>query len=313
MTMAPADEGPLTEAMKRGLVGKPAATRRMSVERWNREQRAALEKSEAIMHEALQQPGLLAQYLMMRARYEADDGRVFRLVFGQYLSWFQTWVGDYDGARVSFPLAQPAQSDDAPAPSTGGFHPRAADAAILQLARGRQAIFFNEAHSAPVTRTLTVELLAGLRAQGFDYFAAETLSAATASTSQRGYPTARSGFYVNEPICGEMVRAALRMGFHVIAYDAEESVSDARERAGAQSLYDQVFRHDPHARLVVNAGFSHIQKSGDYFGGSSMAAIWHWPPSTDAAPNRASRMSRWRMPLRSGAMAVPGPTAGGPL
>ncbi len=274
MTTANADDGPLAEAMKRGLVGKqPATSRRMSVERWNREQRAAVDKSEAIMHKALQEPGLLAQYLMMRASYEADDNRVFRLVFGQYLSWFQTWIGDYDGARASFSLAQPAQPDDAPPPS-GGFHPRAADAAILRLAHGRQAVFFNEAHSAPVTRTLTVELLAALRTEGFDYFAAETLSAAATPTLQHGYPTARSGFYVNEPVCGEMVRTALRLGFHVIAYDAEESASDARERASAQSLYDQVFKRDQHARLVVNAGFSHIQKSGDYFGGSSMAEVF---------------------------------------
>ncbi len=90
----------------------------------------------------------------------------------------------------------------------------------------------------------------------------------------RPYPTARSGFYVNEPICGEMVRAAMRLGFHVIAYDAEEGSTDARERAAAQSLYDQTFKRDPDARLVVNAGFSHIQKSGRHVGGESMAEIF---------------------------------------
>jgi hypothetical protein len=265
-------DAPLNEAVKRGLVGKPASARQMSAERWNREQRAAFDKSESIMHRALQEPGLLARYAWMRAHYDADDGRIFRMIFGQYLSWFQTWIGDYDGARLSFSLAQPAQADDAPSPLGNGFHPRAAHAAILQLARERKAVFFNESHSAPVTRTLTVELLADLRAQGFDYFAAETLVAAP--PLQR-YPTARSGFYVDEPIYGEMIRAALRLGFHVIAYDADEGATAARERASAQALYDQVFKRDPAARLVVNAGFSHIQKSGDYFGGASMAEIFH--------------------------------------
>jgi hypothetical protein len=266
-------DAPLAEAMKRGLVGKPASSR-MSTARWNREQREAVDKSEAIMSRAMREPGLLAQYEMMRERYQENDDRVFRMIFGQYFSWFQTWIGDYDGARASFSLAQPAQRDDAPSPIDSGFHARAADAAILELARGRQAVFFNEAHSAPVTRTLTVQLLARLRAQGFDYFAAETLSRDAAATLQHGYPTSRSGFYVNEPICGEMVRAALRLGFHIVAYDADEGATDARERAGAQALYDQVFKHDPKARLLVNAGFSHIQKSGEHVGGASMAEVF---------------------------------------
>ena len=259
----------LGDAMKRGLVGKPTEQSRMSAARWNREQQAAIDKSESIMQRALKEPGLLAQYEMMRAKFEADDNRVFRLVFAQYLSWFQTWIGNYDGARASFSPPQTGQPDDGPPPD--GFHVRAADVAILDLARGRKAIFFNESHSAPLTRTLTVELLARLRQQGFNYFAMETLSHDFAS---HAYPTAKSGFYVDEPICGEMLRTALRLGYHVIAYDAEEGGVDARERASAQSLYEQTFKRDPNARLVVNAGFSHIQKTGSHLGGESMAEVF---------------------------------------
>ena len=261
-------DSPIMDAAKRGLIGKPESSP-MSSARWNREQRAAIEKSETILQRALKEPGLLAQYELVRARYEADDNRVFRLVFGQYLSWFQTWIGDYDGARTSFSIPQSAQADDGPPPD--GFHARRADEAILDRARGRKAVFFNESHSAPMTRTLTVELLGRLREQGFDYFAAETLSRDFAS---RAYPTARSGFYVNEPICGELLRAALRLGYHVIAYDVEEGATDVRERAAAQSLYQQTFNRDPNARLVVNAGFSHIQKAGTHVGGDSMAEIF---------------------------------------
>ncbi|HZP66122.1 MAG TPA: hypothetical protein VFB32_07425 [Rudaea sp.] len=268
-----ADDAPLAEAMRRGLVGKPPASRHMTPARWEREQRAAVDKSETLMHRALEEPGLLAQYAFMKARYDGDDDRVFRMVFGQYLSWFQTWIGDYDGARASFSIARAAQRDDAASPVDGGFHARPAAATILALARDRKAVFFNEDHSAPVTRTLTVELLAGLRAQGFDYFAAETLST-SAEALPHGYPTARNGFYANEPICGEMLRTALRLGYHVVAYDVEESAPDLRERASAQALYEKVFRRDPDARLVVDAGFSHIQKSGDYLGGASMAQVF---------------------------------------
>ena len=136
-------------------------------------------------------------------------------------------------------------------------------------------MFFNEAHSAPITRTLTIELLAKLREQGFVYFAAETLYATDKDLNKRGYPNDKSGFYTNEPLYGEMVRTALKLGFKVVAYDVENAgTGDARERAGADSLYSQVFKKDPNARLVVNAGFAHIQKSGKYLGGSSMAEFF---------------------------------------
>src|SRR5262249_58418024 len=90
--------------------------------------------------------------------------------------------------------------------------------------------------------------------------------------ARRGYPTASSGFYVAEPICAEMIRAALRLGYTVVAYDAEgNGAGDTREKAGAEALNEQTFKRDPQARLVLDAGFGHIQKSGTHLGGTSMA------------------------------------------
>jgi len=246
----------------------------MSPGEWRQRQLAAADKSDDIMRAARKQPGLLGQYLHMQANYDANHERAFQVIFGQYLSWFQTFIGDYDGAASSFSIAQPAQDDDAPSPLTGGYTARPAADVILELTKNRKAVFFNEAHSAPITRTLTVQLLAKLRAQGYNYFAAETLYRTDKDMQQRGYPTPDSGFYVNEPLYGEMVRTALKLGFKVVAYDVENAgAGDAREQAGAANLYG-VFRKDPQARLVVNAGFAHIQKTGKYLGGSSMAEFF---------------------------------------
>jgi len=246
----------------------------MSPGEWRQRQLAAADKSDEIMRAANKQPGLLGKFLHMKSNYDANHERAFQVIFGQYLSWFQTFIGDYDGAAASFSIAQPAQNDDAPSPLGGDWMLRPAADVILDLAKNRKAVFFNEAHSAPITRTLTIELLAKLRAEGFNYFAAETLYRIDKDLQQRSYPTPDSGFYVNEPLYGEMVRTALKLGFKVVAYDVENAgAGDAREQAGAANLYG-IFRKDPQARLVVNAGFAHIQKSGKYLGGSSMAEFF---------------------------------------
>lgn len=238
------------------------------------QQREAVEKSERIMAEAQKRRGLLAQYLHMREAYAADQAWPFRVIFNQYLSWYQTWVGDYERARATFTIAQPASRDDAPSPlQSGGFKAEPAVRAIAELAKGRQAVFFNENHSYALTRTLTVQLLEVLRAEGFDTFAAETLYDTDIDALQaRGFPTSDTGFYTEEPIYAEMVRTALRLGYRVVAYEAlSDATGDAREAEQARNLHEAIFKRAPDARLVLNAGYAHIQESGRYLGGVAMA------------------------------------------
>ncbi len=240
---------------------------------WQQAQKVAFDKSESVYTDALKRNGLLAQFKDMRDAYRGDSNKAFRIVFGQYLSWYQTFVGDYIGAHASYSIRQLAASDDAPSPLAGGETAKPALDAIVDLAKGRKAIFLNEAHNVAITRTLTVEMLPRLRAEGFTYFAAETLYQSDVDAMQkRGYPTPASGFYTMEPIAAEMVRSAIKLGFKIVAYESEKPGNgDVREYAQAKNLYDSVFKHDPAARLVVNAGYAHIQENGRYLGGRSMA------------------------------------------
>ena len=239
---------------------------------WRQQQKVAFEQSEKVYADALKRSGLLAQFKAMRDAYRGNKDKAFRIVFGQYLSWYQSFVGDYVGAHDSYSIRQLPASDDAPSPMSGSWKPRPAIEAIAELARGRKAVFFNEAHNVPLTRTLTVELLQKLREDGYTHFAAETLYSSDKDLQTRGYPVAESGFYTVEPICAEMVRTAIRLGFKVVAYESEEEGNgDVREHAQAKNLQDRVFRQDPDARLVVNAGYAHIQENGRYLGGRSMA------------------------------------------
>ena len=169
----------------------------------------------------------------MRDAYRADKDKAFRIVFGQYMSWYQTFIGDYPGAHESYSIRQLAARDDAPSPLGGDWSPKPALDAIAGLARGRKAIFLNEAHNVPITRSLTVQLLPRLRAEGYTYFAAETLYESDAEgLRQRGYPIPKSGFYTMEPIAAEMVRSAIRLGFKIVAYESEPPGNgDVREYA----------------------------------------------------------------------------------
>jgi hypothetical protein len=240
---------------------------------WHDLQMRAADKADRIMREANRRKGLLGRYEAMLAAASAGDANpAFQAIIGQYLAWYETFIGDYPHAAANFSIQELQQPGDRPSPLDGAAQARPAIDAIAALARGRQAVFFNEAHHLPLTRTLTVELLAKLRAEGFDTFAAETLYASDDKLAARGYPVEGSGFYTQEPICAEMVRTALRLGYRVVAYEAEtESGGDARESRQARNLYARVFRQHPQARLVLDAGYGHIQESGPYLGGRSMA------------------------------------------
>lgn len=251
----------------------PTANHAQSASQWQQEQIAASDKSERIMQEANKHKGLLAQYQVMRYAYVTDKRPAFRLIFGQYVSWYQTFIGDYPDAAASFSIKQAALGDDHPSPlADARWHARPALEAIPELASKYQLVYLNEAHNIPLTRTLTVQLLGKLRKEGFNYFAAETIYQTDTKLQSRGYPTNKSGFYTAEPISAEMVRTALKLGFKVIGYEAlSDATGDAREAEQARNIYKSVFKQDPHARLVVEAGYAHIQKSGEFLSGSSMA------------------------------------------
>jgi hypothetical protein len=240
---------------------------------WQALQLAAADKSEKIMAEANTHKGLLAQYQVMRYAYNEDKSPAFRLIFGQYISWYQSFIGDYPDAAASFSIKQVPESDDGPSPlGLPDYNAHPALAAIPELAKPYRVVLLNEAHNVPLTRSLTVQLLSRLREEGFDYFAAETLYQTDSGLQARGYPVDKSGFYTEEPVCAEMVRTALKLGFKVVAYEAlSNATGDAREAEQARNLYNTVFKHDPKARLVVDAGYAHIVKSGRYLNGSSMA------------------------------------------
>jgi hypothetical protein len=152
---------------------------------------------------------------------------------------------------------------------------RAVDAlkAIGSLAETHQIILINEAHHAPQHRAFTFLLLQALRQKGFTHFAAETLSERDAQMNERRYPTKATGFYTNEPLYGELVRTAFKLGYRVVPYEwAGEYTPDKRERGQAQNLVDRILKDNPKAKILVHAGHGHIDESGGGISGARTMA-----------------------------------------
>ncbi|WP_232823467.1 hypothetical protein [Dyella sp. C9] len=209
----------------------------------------------------------LARYLYLKEvmpQLSQDD----RLIDQQLLSSTEDELGLYDEAILHFPFDNRVQTP-VPLPSPNDW--QASDAAneIAKLATNRRIVMINEAHHDAHTRELTLALLPKLRAEGFNYFAAEALSNSDTGLMQRGYPIATSGSeYLHEPLYGDIIREAIRLGFHVVAYESDADVLADREAGQARLLYQQVFAKDPHARLFVHAGYAHIDKAPGNLGGT---------------------------------------------
>lgn len=172
-------------------------------------------------------------------------------------------LGLYNDALTDFPFdnrdAVPAKD---PLPTPAGWHSVSAAEAIAALATQRRIVMINEAHHDAHTRVLTLELLPRLYAEGFRYLAIEALGSKDPGLMRRGYATIASGSeYLHEPLYGEIVRQAIRLGYTLVPYDSNAQTVAEREAEQASNIYRQVFARDPKARLLVHAGYAHIDKA----------------------------------------------------
>ncbi|QNK00542.1 hypothetical protein [Dyella telluris] len=202
----------------------------------------------------------LARYKYLREvmpELTRDD----RLIDQQLLATVEDELGLYDEAMLDFPFDNRVQTP-VTMPSPADWTPADAATEIAKLATDRRIVMVNEAHHDAHTRELTLALLPKLRAEGFTYFAAEALGNSDTDLMKRGYPVLSSGSeYLHEPIYGQIIREAIRLGFKVVAYESDADALADREAGQAQLLYNQVFKVDPKARLFVHAGYAHIDKA----------------------------------------------------
>jgi hypothetical protein len=192
-------------------------------------------------------------------------------MYWQAAAQYRSLAGDRAGALEAWDRAMPAQEGETP--SLEGFGPEPAAAVVLREAERRQAVFLNEAHHDARHRDFTRSLLAGLRALGYRYFAAEAFGFDAAEKAAAGEPPAAWGGYLSEPAFAALAAEAQRQGFELVAYEDEggpcsdppgdpQFCANRRDRTQAENLKARVFDKDPQAKLVVHAGFDHVRKDG---------------------------------------------------
>lgn len=135
---------------------------------------------------------------------------------------------------------------------------RRAEAAdiIMDRAKSSEVVILNEAHLYPQHRVFAKSLLAGLYALGYKHLCMEDLQESARLESMK-IPERSKGYYIQEPCMGDMVREALKLGFHLHAYDAP--ASPRRDSVAARNI-QRIRASHPADKLVVYCGFSHAME-----------------------------------------------------
>lgn len=127
---------------------------------------------------------------------------------------------------------------------------------IKKQAENKQVVMINEQHWQSNHRFLGNLLLKYFYDQGFKYLAVEAIDGRDeAALNERKYPLQSSGFYTKDPQFGNLIRNALIMGFHVVAYD---SICNNRELVQAQNIYNKTIAKEKDSKVLVWAGVAHI-------------------------------------------------------
>lgn len=139
---------------------------------------------------------------------------------------------------------------------------------ITSQASKHQVVMINEAHYFPANRAFVLSMLRRFYDTGYRYMPIETIG--DSLINEKKYPDLNTGFYTKEPMYGEMIREAKRIGFKIIRYDYGLDKCDDKGKDGyycdrfRDSLMavhlNEIIKRDPQAKILVYAGHDHIHE-----------------------------------------------------
>ncbi|MND64655.1 hypothetical protein [Solitalea canadensis] len=181
----------------------------------------------------------------------------------QIAAWDYSFIGEYHEALKCWDIQSKPQQDTLNHNDQLRFinyHPVNAQDYIIAKAQTERILIINEAHHIPRHRVFTTSLLEKLYAQGYRFIGFEALDSKDTLINERKYPVHISGFYTEEPQLGNLIRAALKIGFTVFNYEAENGKNGKeREIEEAQNI-KKIVDKNPNAKLIIYCGFDHLKE-----------------------------------------------------
>ncbi len=168
---------------------------------------------------------------------------------------YDSFVADYESVNL---LEKEFFNIGAPSPITCEYNDADAIVHLKSRIADQQIVIINEVHWQANHRYLGDLLLEHLYSAGFRYLAMECIDENEDSLNLRKYPVQESGFYSKDPVAGNLIRNALRMGFKIVSYD---EFGKDRNYKQAQNIYDKILAKEPDAKVFVWSGGGHLNKS----------------------------------------------------
>ena len=106
---------------------------------------------------------------------------------------------------------------------------------ILKRSKNERIIVINEAHNNSRHRNFTASLLEGLYKNGYRYLGLEALWV-DSIVNQRKFVVWEDGFYTREPEFGNLITEAIRLGFTVFGYEADNKNGEEREQEQVRNI-----------------------------------------------------------------------------
>ncbi len=151
---------------------------------------------------------------------------------------------------------------------------------IIELTKNEKALFFNEYPDHPQNRAFVSTMLDDFFAAGFTYFFLEDVVASDKELNNRAYPVINSGYYVKDPVYGDLIRQAMQKGFEIVSYEptkaqVEKAMSiikrtakfsdpallrqTAKDWARAMNI-NRIYKKNPTAKIVVLTSRGNIKE-----------------------------------------------------
>ncbi|CAM1346264.1 hypothetical protein [Tenacibaculum crassostreae] len=131
---------------------------------------------------------------------------------------------------------------------------------ITSEAKKTRLTIINEAHHSSLHRNFTKQLLQKLYNNGYKHLGLEALTNGNekdTGLNTRKYPIQTSGYYTKDPEFGNLIREALKIGFHVFAYEQTTNKNGKEREIEQAKNIQKVLNQFPDDKFLIHCGFDH--------------------------------------------------------